>query len=206
MRAFITVMIVDDDLLVRRTVQQLLREHPDMRVLATFANGHDALAALSTSQPDIMLVDMAMPYLSGGELTRMIKKDYPEIHILAYTSLSDQQSVADMLTAGAAGVVYKEASIDAVADAIRATCAGLAVLSPRFSQKLKRPYVDTPLSDTEVEILRLLTRGMSNEQISTQVRLSANTVKYHLNRLCEKLGAHNRVTLAVAATRLGVDT
>lgn len=205
MNSPITVVVVDDDLLVRRHVQQLLGRRRDLRVAGTFGNGREALNAMAGDPPDIALVDILMPAMGGPELTTLIRKHHPSVHVLAFTSLADDQSLSDMLNAGAAGVVHKEASIDVVADALRATCAGLSVFSSRFNQQLKRPQLDSALSDTETLILRLISRGMSNEQIGLQVGLSPNTVKYHLNKLCEKLGTHNRVTLAVAAVRLGID-
>lgn len=123
---------------------------------------------------------------------------------LPYTSLADERSVSEMLSAGAAGVIYKEASISALADAIRATHSGLSVLSPRFSKSLAHLPLEESLSDTEVKILRLVSQGLTNEQIAPLVYLSPSTVKYHLARLSTKLGGRNRVTLAVAAVQLGL--
>lgn len=201
----ITVMIVDDDLLVRTTVSELLAQHRDLRVIGLFESGQAALAAAAARPPDVMVVDISMPSMNGAELTRLLRGQHPDTHVLAYTSLADEQSLSDMLKAGAAGVVYKEASVSAVADAIRATRAGLSVLSPRFSSRLARPEPEEPLSATEMAILRLVSRGMTNEQIGDDIHLSPSTIKYHITKLAEKLGASNRVTLAVAAVRLGLD-
>lgn len=204
-RTPITVMLVDDDLMVRNIVRELLARHRDLRLTGVFENGRAALAAATMDPPDVMVVDISMPVMNGADLTRLVLAEHSGIRILAYTSLADEQTLSDMLNAGAAGVVYKEASVDAVADAIRATHAGLSVLSPRFSSRLARPETDRPLTETEVEILRLVSRGMTNEQIGSQIQLSPSTIKYHITKLGEKLGADNRVTLAVAAVRLGLD-
>lgn len=205
MKAPIKVMLVDDDLLVRTLVSTLLGKQEDLELAGVFDNGRDALAAALRDPPAAMVVDIAMPNMGGAELTRRILSEHPEIRVLAYTSLADEQTLSDMLHAGAAGVVYKESSIDSVADAVRATCAGLSVLSPRFTSPLARPQTEGPLTDTEVEILRLVSRGMTNAEIGVAVHLSEWGVKYHITQLSEKLGASNRVTLAVAAVRLGLD-
>lgn len=199
-----TVMIVDDDLLVRTTVCHLLTGCRGIRIVAVFSNGSEALAALGHSAPDVMLVDIAMPGMNGAELTRLIRSRHPQTRVLAYTSLASQDTLSDMLNAGAAGVVYKEASVGALAHAIRTVHGGLSVFSPRYSARLARPELDKPLTPTETDILSLLSKGLSNEQISELVHLSPSTVKYHITKLTDKLGATNRVTLAVAAIRLGL--
>lgn len=203
-RSPIDVMVVDDDLLVRTTVARMLALQRDLRVIGVFGGGHAALAAAADHPPDVMVVDISMPTMSGAELTRLARERHPGTKFLAYTSMADEQSIGGMLNAGAAGVVYKDASVGALADAIRATHSGLSVLSPRFSNRLARSQPDEPLSETETEIMRLVSRGMTNEQIGSLVNLSPSTVKYHIARLSEKLGAHNRVTLAVAAVHLGL--
>lgn len=204
MRTHVTVMIVDDDLLVRSMVTGLLAERKDLHVLGAFSNGPDALAAATDNSPDVMVVDISMPHMSGIELTTEVRKRLPWTRVLAYTSLADQQSVSAMLCAGASGVVYKEASVKALADAIVTTNSGLAVLSPRFSTSLPVHEPEVQLSATESELLRLVSQGLTNEQIAPLVHLSASTVKYHLSKLSERLGAHNRVALAVTAVRMGL--
>lgn len=204
--AQIKVMIVDDDLIARRTLADLLSGHPDIDVIGVYGSGQEALTATHRQPPDLLLADVSMPGMGGAELTRLIRGKHPRIHVLACTSLADEQSISDMLNAGAAGVVYKDSSVGAVADAIRATVAGLSVLSPRFSRRLARPELDEPLTPTEINVLHFLSRGWTNEQIGAEIELSASAVKYHIAKLTERLGANNRVTLAVAAVRLGFDS
>lgn len=200
----ITVMIVDDDLMVRTMLLRLLSPRRDLQVIGVFADGFAALKAAAEREPDIMVVDISMPAMSGQELTERAVKLFPGTKFLAFTSLADEQSISGMLHAGAAGVVYKEAPISALADAIRATYSGLSVLSPRFSRELARPRSDETFSETEMSILHLVSRGMTNEQIGSLVGLSPSTVKYHISRLSDRLGANNRVTLAVEAVHLGL--
>ncbi|MDF1486829.1 response regulator transcription factor [Tessaracoccus caeni] len=197
-------MIVDDDLLVRTMAAMLLEPRNDLHIRGTFSSGPEALAAATDNPPDVMVVDISMPHMSGIELTTQARKRLPETRVLAYTSLADQQSVSAMLRAGASGVVYKEASVGALADAIVTTHSGLAVLSPCFSKTLPVQEPKEQLSATESELLRLVSQGLTNEQIAPKVCLSASTVKYHLSKLSEKLGARNRVALAVTAVRMGL--
>lgn len=200
----ITVVIVDDDLLVRTTVARLLSPRRDLQVLGVYGDGGAALDAFRTTTPDVVVVDISMPSMSGQELTQRTRDSFPDVQILAYTSLADEKSISGMLGAGAAGVVYKEAPVSALADAIRATHAGLSVLSPRFTRELARTPSDEPLTETEADILHLVSCGFTNDQIGLEVSLSPSTVKYHIRALSETLGATNRVTLAVAAVRLGL--
>lgn len=200
----ITVMIVDDDPVVLSVVGDLLRAFDDLRVTGTFANGWEALAAAAADPPQVMVVDISMPAMSGAEVARRALERDPGIQILAYTSLADGRSLSEMMNAGAIGVVYKDASVAAVADAIRATRSGLSVLSSRFARRIAPAEPDVQLSETEQAILQLVSRGMTNDQIGRRVYLTSDGVKYHIANLSRKLGASNRVTLAVVSVRLGL--
>lgn len=200
----IRVIIVDDDPVVLTLVSRFLGDYPDLRIVGAFANGTDALAAASAECPHVMIVDISMPTMSGAEVTRRALERNPQIQVMAYTSLADARSLSAMMRAGASGVVYKDASIEAVADAIRATRSGLSVSSPRFVRHLDAAELDVQLSDTERAILRLVSMGMTNDQIGRRVHLTTDGVKYHIGALIRKLDATNRVTLAVMAVRLGL--
>lgn len=200
----ISVILVDDDLIVQSIATRLLSQHSDIRLQGCYQGAYSALSAMRDEPPDVIVVDISMPGMGGLELTQQVHRERPEIKILAYTSLADQNVVSKMLAAGAVGVVYKEASIDTLADAIRATSSGLSVLSPRFNREIIHPRTDIELSETETKLLGLLSQGMTNEQIAPLLCLHASTVKYHLSRLSVKLGARNRVALAVAAVHLGL--
>lgn len=200
----VSVIIVDDDLLVRTTATRLLEEHADVRVLGAYSNGQDALDAASAEPPSVMVVDISMPGMNGVTLTECVRARFPNTEVLAYTSLADQQTISAMLRAGASGVVYKEASVEDLAHAIVATRSGFAVLSPRFHRSLPLQASPAKLSASEKEILRLLSQGLTNEEIAPLMHVSASTVKYHLSKLSEKLDARNRVALAVAAVHLGL--
>lgn len=200
----IAVMIVDDDPVVRKVVGDLLAMHEDLLVVGVFANGPDALAAAAAQPPDVMVVDISMPGMSGAEVTRRAREENPGIQVMAYTALADTHSLAGMLNAGAAGVVYKDASIAAVADAIRATRSGLSVLSRPFNRREAQPELDASLSDMELAILHLVSEGLTNDQIGRRVYLTSDGVKYHIANLSRKLGVRNRVMLAVIAVQHGL--
>jgi DNA-binding NarL/FixJ family response regulator len=196
-------VIVDDDLLVRSMLADLLRSYRDIQIVNTFADGAEALKSVVADPPDVMLVDVSMPEGMGGpELTRLIRERAPSIQILALTSLTDDKTVSAMLRAGALGFLFKDTTYDAVADAIRAARSGLSVLTPQAGNRLAtqvNPDDAPALTDTEAKILKLVAEGLTNDQIAKEVYLSPSTVKYHVGMLTDKLGATNRVTLAVRA-------
>ena len=202
----IQVVIVDDDLLVRSMLAKLLGSYPDLHITNTYADGAQALEAARANPPDVMLVDVSMPEgMSGPELTGLLREHAPSVKVLALTSLTNEETVSVMLRAGALGFLFKDTSYEAVADAIRAARSGLSVLTPKARDRLATPLrpEDTPqLSETEGRILKRVGEGLTNEQIAQQVYLSPSTVKYHIGMLTEKLGATNRVTLAVRAGEL----
>lgn len=202
----IKVVIVDDDLLVRTMLANLLGSFPDLRITHTYADGAEALDSVLSDPPDVMLVDVSMPDGMGGpELTRLVRERAPSVQILALTSLTDEKTVSDMLGAGALGFLFEDTPYEAVADAVRAARSGLSVLTAQARERLVTPLRpdDAPvLSETEGRILTLVAEGLTNEQIARRVYLSSSTVKYHVGTLVEKLGATNRVTLAVRAGEL----
>lgn len=202
----IRVVIVDDDLLVRSMLADLLDSYRDIQIVNTFSDGAEALKRVVADPPDVMLVDVSMPEGMGGpELTRLIGERAPSIQILALTSLTDDRTVSAMLRAGALGFLFKDTTYDAVADAIRAARSGLSVLTPKAGSRLAtqvNPDDAPALTETEGKILRLVAEGLTNDQIAKRVYLSPSTVKYHVGMLTAKLGATNRVTLAVRAGEL----
>nr|WP_300145852.1 response regulator transcription factor [Propionicimonas sp.] len=203
--AVIKVVIVDDDMYVRTALAKLLDAYPDLHITNTYQHGAEALEAARADPPDVMLVDVAMPGMSGAELTALIREQVPSVRVLALTSLTSQETVSDMHCAGALGFLYKDTSHDAVADAIRAARSGLSVLTPKVRDRLTAPLrpEDAPrLTETESRILKLLAEGLTNKRIAEQVYLSEATVKYHIGILTKKLDATNRVTLALRAGEL----
>lgn len=204
----IRLIIVDDDLYVRSSLTRMLQREPHVEVIGSFSSGADAAAAVTIDAPDVALVDIRMPAMDGPEVTRRILAAAPSVRVLALTSLTDDRSAAEMLAAGAVGFLAKDTAVSAMARAIRSAADGLSVFSSPISTvaltKLSGPALLT-LSPVEAQVLRLLCAGRTNEEIAREVYLSPSTVKQQITALMEKLGASNRVTLAVRAAELGLN-
>ncbi len=202
------VVIVDDDLFVRSTLAGLLSAAPGIEVVATYDSGIEASAHAAGDRAHVTLVDISMPALGGPETTARLRAECPSTRVLALTSLTDPSAAAAMIAAGALGFLPKDLSVPAMVHAIEAARRGVSVLAGAGAELLgqQAPPVERPkLSDTEVAILRLVRGGQTNEQIAGAVYLSPSTVKYHVSALITKLGATNRVTLAIKAHELRLD-
>ena len=202
------VVIVDDDLFVRSTLAGLLSPAPGTEVVATYDSGTEASGHAAGDRAHVTLVDISMPALGGPETTARLRAECPSTRVLALTSLTDPSAAAAMIAAGALGFLPKDLSVPAMVHAIEAARRGVSVLAGAGAELLgqQAPPVERPkLSDTEVAILRLVRDGQTNEQIAGAVYLSPSTVKYHVSALITKLGATNRVTLAIKAHELRLD-
>lgn len=204
----IRLIIVDDDLFVRSSLSRLLRRQAQFVVAGSFADGVAAAAAVASDPPHIALVDIRMPIVDGPETARLILAAAPSVRVIALTSLTDEQSAAEMLAAGAIGFLAKDTPVSAMAHAIWSAADGLVVLSsPVSGPALARLSITgrPELSPVEAQLLRLVCAGRTNEEIGREVYLSASSVKQQVTILMEKLGASNRVTLAVRAAELGLN-
>lgn len=205
--AALRLVIIDDDLFVRTALVRLLDRCEGIRVIGSFADGRDAVDAMSSNPPDLALIDISMPDFDGVETTRLLKDRIPAVKVLALTSLSSERAASDMLEAGAVGFLMKDTPIGAMANSIQAAGAGLSVLSAPASQlstPLPQATSSPGLTDTEQTILRLIASGLTNAQIAEQVFLTSSTVKYHVSALMTKFGVQSRVALAVRAHETGL--
>lgn len=201
------VILVDDDPLVRTMLTNCLNAAPGLVVRGSYGSGTAAVAALPADQPHVALVDIVMPDPDGPETTRLLRAASPRTQVLALTSLADPQAAAAMLNAGALGFLPKDLAPEAIVHAVQSARHGLAVLGGAGAGLVdRRPSTDLAelLSPTERKILLLIREGRTTEQIAREVYLSPSTVKYHVTALMEKLGATNRVTLAIRALELGL--
>lgn len=202
------VVIVDDDPFVRTMLANCLESARGLTVCGSYQSGADAVEALDADRPDVALVDVVMPGLDGPETTRRLRAASPRTQVLALTSLTDPAAASAMLNAGALGFLPKDLAPEAIIHAVQTARHGIAVLagsSAGLVDRRSRPDVDDLFSPTERRILALIRQGRTTEQIAREVYLSVSAVKYHLSALMEKLGATNRVTLAVRAVELGID-
>jgi NarL family two-component system response regulator LiaR len=201
----IRVMIVDDHNMVRTGLRAYLQQEADLEVVAEARNGQKALERCEELQPDVILMDLIMPELSGAEATRIIRRQWPQIQVIALTSFQRQELVQDALQAGAIGYLLKNVSGEDLAAAIRSAYAGRSTLAPEAVEALiqmgkpKRTPGDD-LTPREREVLALLVEGLSNAEIADRLVVSRSTVKVHVSNILSKLHASNRgeaVALAI---------
>ena len=210
----VRVLIVDDHALFRRGLQMVLEGEPDIDVVGEAGDGHEAVAQAEKTTPDVVLMDVRMPKRSGIEATRAIKDVLPSVKILMLTISDEEADLYEAIKAGASGYLLKEISIDEVANAVRSVQAGQSLISPSMASKLltefaamvkrrdERNQVPGPrLTERELEVLKLVAKGMNNRDIGTELFISENTVKNHVRNILEKLHLHSRMEAVVYAVR-----
>ncbi len=208
------MLIVDDHALFRRGLQMVLEGESDIDVVGEAGDGHEAIEEAEKTIPDVVLMDVRMPKRSGIEATRSIKDMLPSTKILMLTISDEEADLFDAIKAGAAGYLLKEISIDEVAGAVRSVHQGQSLISPSMASKLlnefaamvkrreERNQVPGPrLTDRELEVLKLVARGMNNREIGGELFISENTVKNHVRNILEKLHLHSRMEAVVYAVR-----
>ena len=207
----IRVLIADDQPVVRDGLAMLLGLIDDVEVVATAADGVEALERACAERPDIVLMDLRMPRMEGAEATRQILASVPDTRVLVLTTYSDDEFLFPALQAGARGYLTKDATAEEIEHAIRAIVAGQTHLDPAIQQRLVTAVLDqtqppaasetagVPSSDLpdeltprEVEVLKLIAAGLSNQEIADALVLSNATVKTHINRIFYKTGARDR--------------
>jgi NarL family two-component system response regulator LiaR len=192
----IRVMVVDDHQVIRQGFSVFLKAFADLELIAEATNGLEALQLCDTVSPDVILMDMVMPQMDGVTAIKAIHSKHPGIQIIALTSFNeDRELVQSALGAGAIGYLFKDVSIDDLAQAIRTAYAGIQVLAPDAIRMLMQPTPRSPkfnLSDRELDVLRLLVEGLSNPQIANQLIISRSTVNFHVSSILGKLGAATR--------------
>jgi DNA-binding NarL/FixJ family response regulator len=214
----VRVLIVDDQALFREALATLLEVRPEIRVVGEAANGAEALDRVAALRPDVVLMDLHMPVLDGIGATRRVRVEHPDVQVLALTTFDDDEDVFAALRAGAVGYLLKDVSSDRLVEALLAARRGESVLQPSVAAKLvarfarmtdgeaaprPQPLV-VPLSERELEVLRLLAEGSSNREIASALFLAEGTVKNHVTNLLGKLGARDRTQAALRGKALGL--
>jgi NarL family two-component system response regulator LiaR len=203
----IRVLVVDDHDMVRRGLAAFLRVIPDLELVGEARNGEQAVQRVSELQPDVVLMDLRMPVMSGTDATRAIRAQWPQVHVLALTSFSEQELVHDALAAGAIGYLLKNVSAEELAQAIRAACGGRVTLAPEAAQALieeaRREQPESPpdLTPRELEVLALMVEGLTNPQIAERLVVSKATARTHVSSILGKLGAATRSEAVALAVR-----
>ena len=201
--AKIRVIVVDDHSVVRSGLEQFLATTADIELVATAANGIEALARVEDFEPDVVLMDLSMPEMDGIEATRQIAQLHPSSRVLVLTSFSDQARILDALEAGAEGYLLKHADPDDIADAIRTLHAGGSPLDPKAARTLlesrRSGRTASQLTDREREVLLLVREGLANKQIARRLGIAERTVKAHLTSVYQRLGVTDRTQAALWA-------
>ncbi len=207
----IRILIADDHALVREGTRRILEREEDLEVVGEAADGEEAVALAGRLAPDVAVIDIGMPRVNGIEATRRIKEEHPEIGVLVLTVHDDDPYVYAILEAGAAGYLLKDVRGSELVEAVRSVRAGEAVLHPAIARKVLGRFRaaagadegGVPLTEREVEVLRLAARGLSNKQIGARLGLSARTVQVHLGRIFRKLRVASRTEAVIHGLRRG---
>ena len=202
------LMLVDDHELVRAGLRTFLGLQPDIEVVGEAASGEQALALLPGLAPDIVLLDLVLPGMSGLDVVARLRVAHPEVKVVVLTSYAGEESVLPAVRAGVAGYLLKDVGPAELAGALRTVHAGGASLAPGVAATVMRgvaaPDPAGPLTPREREVLRLVARGRSNRLIAGDLALSEKTVKAHVSAILAKLGVADRTQAALYAVRHGL--
>jgi len=213
----IRVLVVDDHDLFRAGLASLLAMQPDIEVVAQASGGRMGVRLADELQPDIVIMDLRMPDVEGPAATREILERNPRVRVVVLTVATDDSDVEAAIEAGACGFIAKDTPVDGVAVAVRAAAQGVAWLSPRAAELVlgrvrQRPTepelavgAEEQLSARELDVLRLIARGMENAEIADTLAISPRTAKNHVSNILGKLGMPSRVQAAIYAVRRGLD-
>ena len=212
----ISVVIADDQALVRGGFAVMVGAAPDMNVLGEAADGAQAVALVREHHPDVVLMDIRMPKSSGIEACRAMKEVAPSSKIVMLTISDEEEDLFEAIRAGASGYLLKDIPLDEVADVVRAVHGGQSLINPSMAAKLltefatlnkrdqEEPAEQVPapkLTDREMQVLKLVAKGMNNRDIAKELFISENTVKNHVRNILEKLQIHSRMEAVMIAVR-----
>lgn len=214
----IRIVLAEDHAVVREGTRNLLEREPDLEVVGEAATGVEAIEAVGKYRPDVAIVDIGMPEMNGIEATREIKRRWPDVSVLVLTAYDDDEYVFAFVDAGAAGYLLKDVPADEVIRAVRAVHAGEPVLHPAIMKKLlarmsggsdgagraSRETQSPVLSARELEVMTLAARGLTNNQIGSDLSLSPRTVQTHLRNIFTRLNVGSRTQAVVKAIQLGL--
>ena len=216
-RKAVSLLLVDDQRLMRDGLRTLLELEPDLRVVAEAENGQQALEIYRQHAPDVVLMDIRMPVMDGVEATHRLRESDPDARIIILTTFDDDEYVFDALRAGALGYLLKDVSGAELAAAIRTVASGGALIEPSVARKVLAEFsrlpqssparagsLPEPLSERETEILGLLAQGLTNKEIAARLFLAEGTVKNYVSSILGKIGARDRAQAVIRARELGL--
>jgi NarL family two-component system response regulator LiaR len=199
----IGVLIVDDHSMVRRGLATILKINPDLRLVGEASNGREAVEACARARPDVVLMDLVMPEMSGAVATAAIRKQWPQVQVIALTSFQEKELVREVLQAGAIGYLLKNVSAGDLVAAIREAHAGRSTLAPEAIQALLQVEPAPRMSEEDLaaafeltpreqEVLALMVEGLNNPDIAERLVVSRSTAKAHVSNILSKMGVSNR--------------
>ena len=200
-KAQIRIMLADDHMLMRMGLSTLIDCEEDMKIVGEAKNGRQAVELAHALKPDIIIIDLMMPELSGAEATKLIHDAYPEIKIMVLTSFGTSKEMSDAITNGADGALMKDTAADELIKAIRAIVAGERIIPDRLMRQAAEDNVTPKLSDRHLEILSSIAQGQSNSDIAKQYGLSEISIKKQVSKIFERLGVSNRSEAVALALR-----
>ncbi len=212
----IRVLLADDQALLRGGFRMILESQPDLEVVGEAADGNEAIALARELRPDVVLMDIRMPELDGLEAARRLLADEGAPRVLMLTTFDENEYVYEAMKAGASGFLLKEIKPEQLAEAVRVAAAGDALLAPSITRRLIEEFVSRPppgsgppaglseLTERELEVLKLIARGLSNAEIAAELFVSEATVKTHVTHVLAKLGLRDRVQAVVLAYESGL--
>lgn len=214
----IRVLLVDDQALFREGLETLLSVHKDIQVVGQAGNGQEALELAAKVHPDVVLMDIRMPIMDGVRSTRLLREAQPQCRVIVLTTFDDDEYIFDALRTGAVGYLLKDVASVQLVEAIRAAARGDSILEPSVAAKviaeftrvssmvppLQMEQLVDPLSERELEILRMITRGASNKEVADQLFIAEGTVKNHMTHILRKLGVRDRTQAVLKARELGL--
>ena len=208
----IKVMLVDDEQLIRSGLKIMLETYPDIEVIHQAGNGREAFECCQIEVPDVVLMDIRMPDSTGIEGTKLIKEAYPDVKIVMVTTFQDIEYIVEAMQYGASGYLLKDSSYEAIYDGIKVALSGKVVMDATVSEKLvmqpKSPAASTEnktdisslgLTEREIELIRLVSQGLNNKEISEALFLSEGTVKNNISTILSKLSLRDRTQLVIFA-------
>jgi DNA-binding NarL/FixJ family response regulator len=197
-----TVLLVDDHPMVRAGLVTLISTTDDLKIVGEAESGEQAISRTGDLLPDVVLMDLSMPGIGGVEATRRILEQQPQVKVVVLTSFADQERVAEALAAGAIGYLLKDCDSRELLASIRSAALGHAPLDPRVARALlpsATPSVQETLSVRELEVLRLVAKGLANKQIGRSLGITERTVKVHVGHVFRRLGVTDRTSAAIWA-------
>jgi len=204
----IRILVVDDHGVVRQGLRMYLALDPELEVVGEAANGAEALSMAHELKPDVVLMDLLMPVMDGIAATGAIRRELPDVEVIALTSVLEDRAVYGAMRAGAIGYLLKDTQADELCQAIKAAAAGQVQMSPSVVARLLRevpsPQEPEPLTERETEVLRQLAQGKSNKEIAAALVIAEKTARTHVSNILAKLGVTSRTQAALHAVRTGL--